>query len=114
MEKENNGKEKESIARKRKQDYCSYQCKRKRAAGQEQYFDHSRDLYLSQDALEEAEKVKRKLYPKDRASSGILSRDILEQSEGLVNARPPGIAAIATLDRRLLSNNELLNVRSYL
>ena len=32
----------------------------------------------------------------------------MEQSEAFVNARARGIAAIATLDRRLLSNNELL------
>ena len=75
---------------------------------EESYFERSRELYLAQEELREAEQVKYRLYLKDDAASGLVSREVLEQSEGFVNARARGIAAIATLDRRLLTHKELL------
>eukprot|EP00112_Aurelia_sp_Birch-Aquarium-sp1_P003678 Seg14140.1 transcript_id=Seg14140.1/GoldUCD/mRNA.D3Y31 product="MAP kinase kinase kinase win1" protein_id=Seg14140.1/GoldUCD/D3Y31 len=75
---------------------------------EESYFERSRELYFAQEELRQAEQVKYRLYLKDDAVSGLVSREVLEQSEGFVNARARGIAAIATLDRRLLTHKELL------
>ena len=44
---------------------------------------------------------------KEEVTSGLVSRNVLEQSEGIVNVRARSIAAIATLDRRLLTNQKL-------
>ena len=71
------------------------------------YFERSRELYFAQIALEESQTVNKKLRMKEEVTSGLVSRDVLEQSEGIVNARARSIAAIATLDRRLLTNEKL-------
>ena len=44
---------------------------------------------------------------KEDVTSGLVSRDILEQSEGIVNVCTWNTSVIATLDRRLLTNKKL-------